>query len=589
MAPAESIETEVLVVGAGPAGGTAGLLLATYGIDNIILNKYAGVAPTPRAHITNQRTMEVMRDLGLERHVASIATPRSLMGEHIWGTSLVGDELARMMTWHSHPLSNAEHDLASPCSTCDIPQTELEPILVNTAAARGSAVRTMTEYISHIDDGDGVTTKAVDRMTGSEITIRSKYLVGADGGRSTVAENIGLELVGFEGLGTSVGVYFRADLSEYVAHRPGDMYWMIQPGFGMGGLGIGVLRMVRAWDLWIATSGFDPAEDEPEYTSDLARDIVHKVVGKEIDFELLDISPWVINAIYAEDSVKGRVICIGDAVHRHSPMYGLGSNTSIGDAYNLAWKLAMVIRGQAGPGLVMTYQDERIPVGTQLVEMATMGIMMLHPLFEALGLDGPVDEETMSRALAELRAPTPEGSQMREAFREAVATALPGFNSLGVGLNQRYSSDALMADEDAADDPDIDMNLHFVASSRPGAHLPHVWLVGPDQQRMSTLDLCGQGAFTVLTGASGTAGWRDACASARESLGIDIRLKVIGPEGDAADAYGDYARMSEVTESGALLVRPDMFIGWRTPDVSTAGELEGVLRRVLHRDLHPKE
>jgi 2,4-dichlorophenol 6-monooxygenase len=215
-----NLETEVLVVGTGPAGGTTALALSTLGIDHIVLTKYRWTADTPRAHITNQGAMEVFRDLGIEDQILADATPHHLMGDTVFCQSLVGDELGRLKTWGTHPARMADYTLASPTPMCDIPQTYLEPILIKNAAARGSQVRFSTEYLSLEQDADGVTATVRDRLTGGEYQIRAKYLVGADGGRSKVAADIGLEMAGKMDIAGSMNIVLRADLSEHVAHRP---------------------------------------------------------------------------------------------------------------------------------------------------------------------------------------------------------------------------------------------------------------------------------------------------------------------------------------------------------------------------------
>ncbi|MEO0946493.1 MAG: FAD-dependent monooxygenase, partial [Pseudomonadota bacterium] len=186
------IETDVLIIGTGPAGSATAALLATYGVENMVVNRYRWLANTPRAHITNQRTMEVLRDLGheVEAEAYMHATEQDLMGENVFCESLAGEEIGRMKSWGKHPLSRAEHMLASPCHMNDLPQTFMEPILFSTACKRGTQARMSTEYLSHVQDADGVTTTLLDRLSGREFQVRSKYLVGADGGNSLVAEHI---------------------------------------------------------------------------------------------------------------------------------------------------------------------------------------------------------------------------------------------------------------------------------------------------------------------------------------------------------------------------------------------------------------
>jgi len=204
------ITTDVLIIGTGPAGSASAALLSTYGIKNVVVNRYRWLANTPRAHITNQRTMEVLRDLGHEVEAEAYlhATEQELMGENVFCESLAGEEIGRMKSWGTHPLSKAEHLLSSPTFMNDLPQTFMESLLFTTACKRGTQARMSTEYLRHTQDDDGVTTTCLDRLTGEEVTIRSKYLIGADGGNSLVAEHEDLPIEGKMGVGGSMNILF---------------------------------------------------------------------------------------------------------------------------------------------------------------------------------------------------------------------------------------------------------------------------------------------------------------------------------------------------------------------------------------------
>ncbi len=349
------ITTDVLVIGTGPAGSATAALLASAGVDVMVVNRYRWLANSPRAHITNQRTMEVLRDLGPEvEHEAYLhATPKELMGNNIFCTSIVGEELGRLATWGTAPESAAEHALSSPTAMNDLPQTFMEPLLFKTACARGAQGRMSCEYLSHEQDADGVTATLRDRLTGHDLTVRAKYLVGADGGNSLVAEHAGIPLEGQMGIGGSINLLCKMDLSRYVAHRPSVLYWVMQPGSNVGGIGMGVVRMVRPWNEWLIIWGYDISQPRPELTEDQAKGIIRQLVGDpDIAIDLTAISYWTVNNVYATHMQNGRVFVMGDAAHRHPPSNGLGSNTSIQDAFNLAWKLSMVLKGQAGPALL---------------------------------------------------------------------------------------------------------------------------------------------------------------------------------------------------------------------------------------------
>src|ERR1700757_2354632 len=172
------ISTDVLIIGTGPAGSASAALLSTYGVDNMVINRYRWLAKTPRAHITNQRTMEVLRDLGreVEDEAYLFAAEQDLMGENVFCTSLAGEEIGRMKSWGKHPLSRAEHELSSRTFMNDLPQTFMEPLLFKTACSRGTQARMSTEYVSHTQTDDGVITVCRDRLSGEEFTVKSKYL-----------------------------------------------------------------------------------------------------------------------------------------------------------------------------------------------------------------------------------------------------------------------------------------------------------------------------------------------------------------------------------------------------------------------------
>jgi 2,4-dichlorophenol 6-monooxygenase len=583
------IETEVLIVGSGPAGGSAAVMLSTYGIENLVVTKYGWTANTPRAHITNQRALEIMRDLGLQEQCERDGTPNELMGDTVFCTSLAGDELARLHTWGTHPSRLADYTLASPCLHIDLPQTYFEPILVRAAAERGSRLRFNTEFLSFTQDPDGVTATVQDRLSGTTYEIRAKYLLAGDGGRSVIAEQLGLPFGGQADVAGSMNIVFKADLSPLVAHRPSVLYWIMSPGARMGGIGMGLVRMVRPWYEWLIVWGYDIAGPAPEVDEARATEIAHKLIGTdEIDVEIVSTSLWTNNKLWAERYSEGRVFCMGDAVHRHPPSNGLGSNTSIADAYNIAWKLAHVLRGQADPALLRTYDDERAPVGEQIVKRANRSIEEFGPIFEALGLLDTDDPEQMERNMAARTQDTPAAREQRAKLRAAIELKNYEFNAHGVELGQRYRSAAVVSDGTPEPAYERDPELYYHATTWPGARLPHCW-VEHRGARVSTLDLAGHGRFTLLTGIGGEP-WAAAAAAIAQRSGLGLVAYVIGPGREVLDIYDDWVRLSEVAEDGCVLVRPDTHVGWRAATLASdpASALAGALERILGRsDLAP--
>jgi 2,4-dichlorophenol 6-monooxygenase len=368
-----------------------------------------------------------------------------------------------------------------------------------------------------------------------------------------------------------MNIVFHADLSKYVAHRPSVLYWIMQPGADMGGIGMGLVRMVRPWDEWLIVWGYDINDPPPEVDEAVATRVVHNLVGDDtIDVTLRSTSLWGNNKMYATRYAEGRVFCMGDACHRHPPSNGLGSNTSIADAYNLAWKLALVLEGKAGPSLLDSYDAERAPIGKQIVLRANQSIEEFGPIFEALGDDMEVRKED-----------SPRGAESRAKLRAAIELKNYEFNAHGVELGHRYRSRAVISDGTPEPEFTRDPELYYHPTTWPGARLPHAW-VEHHGEKLSTHDLAGKGRFTLFTGIGGER-WLEAAADVTQRTGVPIAAFVIGPGRDARDIYDDWARLSEVEETGCVLVRPDTHVAWRSAAMvdDAVAELGRVMESLL--------
>jgi len=579
-----TIEVPVFIVGAGPAGLSATCLLATQGIETLTITRFPGTANSPRAHITNQRTMEVFRDLGIEQRVMQAATPNHLMGNNVWATSFAGTEIARLQTWGSGPERRADYALSSPSSMCNIPQHLMEPILLDVARERGARFLFNTELLTMSQDANGVHSICRDRLTGEEFEVVSTYAIGCDGDNSVVVKSIGIETEGQMGLGAAINVWLEADLTKYTAHRPGVLYWMAQPGNDYW-VGSGTYICVRPWTEWVLLFMYDPAQGEPDLSEHALIARAHATIGDpEIAIKVKAVSKWTINRVVAKTMNTGRVLIAGNAAHRHPPANGLGTNTCIQDGLNLAWKLAMVLKGQAGVGLLDSYTQERLPVGQQVVDRAMKSVGDMLPISKALGFEPGQDEAAGWANVDDLFEDTAHGRERRQALRDAVELQNYQFNCHGVEMGQVYASSAVVPDGTTRPAPTRDPELYYHPTTFPGAYLPHAW-VQRGQERLSTLDLVDHGRFTLLTGVGGNA-WRAVAAQVAATLGISIDVASIGgPKCDAQDVYGRWADLAGISESGCLLVRPDRHIAWRQQDsaAASAQALEQVMRRVLDR------
>lgn len=578
-----TVHTDVLVVGAGPAGLTMSALLAKYGVKAITVTQYPSTANSPRAHITNQRAMEVMRDLGAEDRVKSVSLPNEAMRNNVWATSFSGTEIARLEAWGSGQERNHQYRNASPCTPRNVPQHILEPEILGHAKDLGAEIWFNSKMVDIAQDDTGVTAVVRDRNTGEETTIRARYVVGADGGRSTVAEQLGFEFEGESGLGAALNIWLEADLTKYCQHRPGVLYWMAQPGNDYW-VGSGTWINVKPFTEWVLLCMYDPAEGEPDLSDEALIARAQQTIGDpSVEVRIKASSTWQINRVVATSYQRGRAFLAGDAAHRHAPANGLGTNTSIQDSYNLAWKLAMVLKGQADESLLETYDAERQPVGERVVNRAWKSVQGMGAISEALGFRPGQSSADGWASLEELFSAADGAEARRKKLAKAIELQHYQFNAHGMDMGQYYDSAAVIDGSATPPDTGLDHDLFYVPSPTPGAVLPHAWVQRGTEQ-VSTLDLVGHGRFTLLTGVDDAA-WRDAAAQVAEKLGLDLVVEQVGVRCDNDDVLNTWTKLRGVSDSGALLVRPDRHIAWREdqlPENPTAA-LGDALRAVLGR------
>ena len=578
-----TIDTGVLVVGAGPTGLVASTILAAQGIPAITLARHPGTAPQPRATVTNMRTIEVFRDLGIEDRVRSIGNSLRFLKYNVQATSLAGMEIFRY-TSYGTGRRLSDYLAASPCEPLHAPQHVLEPVLLTAAIERGADIRFSHELVEIEQSPDEVRARVLNRTTGEEYLVRAQYAIGADGSRSRVAEQLGFRFEGESGLKHMLNMWIEADLAEYVAHRPAALYQIAQPQ-NISWVGTASFMCVRPWNEWMITRSYNPAEGEPDTSDAAVVKFAHEMIGSQRpEVRVKGTSTWQVNHLVATEYRRGRVCLAGDAAHRHPPAGGLGSNTSIQDAFNLAWKLAYVVSGRAGAGLLDSYEPERRPVGEQVVERAMKALAGQMKSVEAVGLRPGQSAEDGWAALHELWSDAPGASERRAAHRAAVKLQDYRSNALGVELGQRYTSCAVVGDGTPFPEPDRDPELHYHPTTHPGGYLPHAW-VEHDGRQISTLDLAGHGRFCVITGIGGEP-WAEAAKKISAELGVDLPVYFVGARCEYDDVLGDWAAVSEIEDHGALLVRPDRHIAWRSADRPQSPEnaLRAALRQVLALD-----
>jgi putative polyketide hydroxylase len=529
------LETPVLIVGGGPVGLTASLLLSRHGVPSLLVERHPGTAILPKARGINARTMELYRQIGVEDAIRAAGLPPERTGLVVWTESLAGAEIERRVPGRA-TARNMGH---SPVRNCLCAQDDLEPVLRRFAEAAGPGeLRFNTELTSVSYGAEGVSGTLTDRVTGAETPVRARYLISAEGAQGSMRRAIGARMEGREKVYDSVNILFHADLRPWTAHRPAALYFVEQKDLR------GTFMTINAHERWgflihsLTQYGLRPADLTPERCAAFIRQAVGVA---DIDVEVKGVSVWEASAIVADRYRDGPVFLAGDAAHEMPPTGGFGLNTGVQDAQNLCWKLAAVLQGHAAPSLLDTYHEERQPLATRITEAAL------------------ANATSMGRETRQTGAVLP-----RREF----------LNEQGLIFGATYASAAVVPDGTAP--PAVaDPVTEYEPSATPGRRAPHAWL-SRNGERISTIDLFGP-RFVLLAGRQGRA-WTEAAAAL---AGPPLVAHRIG--GDVEDADGIWHESYDVQADGAVLVRPDGHVAWRS--AGGAAEPAKVLAAALDRVL----
>jgi putative polyketide hydroxylase len=532
----------VLVVGAGAGGLSASTLLAHHGIQSLLVDRRREIFVYPKARNLTFRSLEILRSVGLGPAVTASADHISnMVSKHTLSDAKV------MPVLGADFFPSAEDVSPEPFGKY-CPQSKLEPILLTESRRLGCDVRYGVELVSLRQDDGGAVATIKDLDSGASQVVHADYVIAADGTHSHIRRELGIATSGFGKLPIFVVfIYFRAPWRQFV------------PGLGDGDVVqinnadvIGILLAAQG-DLAVFAHTYFPSRGETidRFSPEWCRELILKAVGTPIDIEIVDIAPWQPYEQVANKFRCGRIFLVGDSAHTMPPFKGGGANTAIHSAHNLAWKIAAVLNGTAGPELLDTYQAERRPVG----------------LFAARqSLTGP---GASFLELADDRPTLPAGEER------------PFFYMIA---GYKYRSRAVVTNEPAPLDADqVQLVDGEQLHGEPGTRLPHAW-VQHDGERVSTLDLHG-GGMRLFTGPGGTP-WVSAAGSVSASLGVPIDVYRIGPEEAIKDLDGRWAQLTGLSPEAALLVRPDDFVGWRADTLPRlpADELRKVIRQIFARN-----
>ncbi|MFJ5136473.1 FAD-dependent oxidoreductase [Streptomyces sp. NPDC088707] len=538
--------TPVLIVGGSLVGLSTALFLGRLGVPHTLVERHAGTSIHPRGRGNNLRTMELFRSAGIAPAIQEAASVLARNNGILQTPSLVGD-VGEWLFKEIDPGGGVAR--FSPSGWCLCSQNDLEPVLRERAGELGGDLRFSTELMSFEQDAEGVTAQVKSRESGEHTTIRADYLVAADGPRSPVRERLGIGQRGQGDLFHNVSITF---LSRGLADVVGDRHFIVC--YLTNPEADGALLPVDNRERWVFHAPWHPEHGETleEFTDERCREHIRRAVGvPDLDVEITGRAPWHAAERIAERYADGRVFLVGDSAHEMPPTGAFGSNTGIQDGHNLAWKLAAVLGGWAGPGLLASYDAERRPVAeVTSARAAARSVEHSHPGYvPGPGAGGPGKKGGI--------------------LNEVIGYRYPQGAVLGVDRTMPVVADGLRL------------------TGEPGSRAPHVWL-NRAGTRISTLDLYER-SLVLLSAEDGAGGWHAAATRVGRQLSVPLDAYRIGdgPDAELSPASDtDWAEAHGVTSDGAVLVRPDGFVAWRSEGVSAdpGAALERALAALLSRD-----
>jgi 2,4-dichlorophenol 6-monooxygenase len=589
------VEVPVLIVGGGGAGLTASMLLSQLGVESLLVSAWPGTSILPKAHVLSPRTMEIFGDVGVADEIYAKGTPAQNMQATGWYAGLAGPhdgygrEIGRLEAWGAG-YTDPDYIAASACRTANLPQIRLEPILRKHAEtlAGSDKVRFNHDMLSFAQHADGVTAQVLDKHTGDTYEVRCGYLLGCDGGR-TVGKLLGIQMEGVRDVMNMVSVHMTADLSRWARDPEVLIRWLVNPDFGgMWASGVLVPMGPDHWgpnsEEWVFHLQYS-VDDADAMDQAKVLERMRATLGvPDFNPEVHNISHWILEALVAERFRDGRVFLLGDAAHRHPPTGGLGLNSAVQDAHNLCWKVAAVVDGAASEALLDSYELERRSVDANNADRAMKNALNHVTVEQAIGLSSQASAAENWDQLRPIWQDVPGAAQKRHLINTAIAAQTMEFRHHRVDFGYNYAEGAIVDDDQTPQAEPLESIRLYQPSTRPGHPLPHAF-VEYAGRRTSTAELVGAGRFLLIAGEDGHA-WCEAAAKLAEDNAIALEAVRIGVlSGDYIDIRCAWLKQREIGGQGALLVRPDRYIAWRSLGRvdNPYMELRNVFSQILHR------
>lgn len=581
------ISVPVLIVGGGGAGLTSSMLLSTLGVESMLVSALPHTSLLPKAHVLNQRAMEIFEEVGVADEIYRKSTPTENMKAVGWYAGVTGNHdgygrcLGKLEAWGGG-YTDPDYIAASPCRTSNLPQIRLEPVLKAHAEKLNGNIRFGHELVSLTQDEDGVTAQIRNNATKEEYEVRAQYLLGCDGGR-IVGKQVGIKIENQHELKMRmVSTHLSYDFSKYLPDPDVLIRWMVNPDFGSSWasgvlVSMGPDHWGNASEEWVFHLHF-AFDDEDAFDDAKVIERMRMTTGiPDFNPDIHYISRWVMEGVLADKFRVGRVFAVGDAAHRHPPTGGLGLTSAVHDAYNLCWKLAAVLKGHASDALLDTYEAERRPVDANNVNCSVGNAMNHFTIDRALNISADKTPEENWAELRPLWENLPKSAEKRHSLNRAIGSQTMEFRHHNVEFGYSYNSKAIIDDGSPAYIP-LDPIRLYEPSTKPGHPLPHAW-VEREGERVALGTLVHGGYFLLIAGEEGQDWIRAAQHIAKEQM-LLVRAVTVGVLGsDYVDVRCSWLKNRAISGKGAVLVRPDRYIAYRS-----IGEVENplmVLRQVF--------
>ncbi|MEO1258412.1 MAG: FAD-dependent monooxygenase [Bacteroidota bacterium] len=596
-------KTEVLIIGAGPSGMVSALCLAKSGVSCIVVERNAGINEHPKAHELNARSIEILNALGVRNNaLAKEASPFN-DGARILFCQTINEEYGRIDLYADEARrTKYEQHLKSKTPYLNLSQTELEKIL-HQKVADHPLIKLLVQHQwqSLTQDAICVKSEILDRQNAAVLTIESQYVLAADGAGSRCRKFMGIPFNGPDKINDFVSAYFENNLRDHV-RTPAKLFWILNPEAAGTFIAHHIeKRWVYMFPIYLAY------EKKSFFTKGFLEKRIKKAFGNEsLNIDVKSISFWSMSAQVAQTYRKNRVILVGDAAHRFPPTGGLGMNTGIADAHNIAWKLHQVIRGLAAAQLLDSYETERKPIAEQNTKESLHNYHKIFEVSEALGLkrDGLEKLAKFKNSAPAKWLPTAWVDQIiaigakalrkrmdtfhtNPTFKEKVLATIADqtahFDRIGLDIGYVYEQGAIIPDGTDLIVPE-DRVTQYLPSTRPGARFPHIDFK-KNTAPTSSHDLLDYRFYTLLIREKGTR-WKTAAVELPSIIRQKIKIVRLDKLGLAETLFKELITLCEINETGALLIRPDGHVAWRAN--SLTGNANEILQKVFEHFFQKK-